>query len=72
MLAGHSKMLAGLQIWHVGEDGVRSALEHALMAEPDGVVLHCYGWATSDEISALLSSGLRNMALSDQKENCLN
>jgi hypothetical protein len=52
MLAGHSKMLAGLQIWHVGEDGVRSALEHALKAEPSGVVLHCYGWATSDEISA--------------------
>lgn len=52
MLAGHSKFLAGLQIWQVGEDGVRSALEHALMAEPSGVVLHCYGWATSDEISA--------------------
>jgi hypothetical protein len=52
MLAGHSKMLSGLQIWHVGKDGVRSALEHALKAEPSGVVLHCYGWATSDEISA--------------------
>ena len=52
MLAGHSKMLAGLQIWHVGKDGVHSALDHARMAEPNGVVIHCYGWATSDEISA--------------------
>jgi hypothetical protein len=52
MIAGHSKFLAGLQIWHVGEDGVRSALDHARMAEPDGVVLHCFGWATSDEMSA--------------------
>ncbi len=52
LLSGHSKMLAGLQIWHVGVDGVRSALEHALLAKPDGVVLHCYGWATSDEIRA--------------------
>jgi len=52
MLAGHSKMLAGLQIWHVGKDGVRSALEYACRAEPNGVVIHCYGWATSDEISA--------------------
>lgn len=52
LLSGHSKMLAGLQMWHVGADGVHSALEHALLAEPDGVVLHCYGWATSDEIRA--------------------
>jgi hypothetical protein len=52
MIVGHSKFLAGLQIWHVGKDGVQSALEHARMAEPNGVVLHCYGWATSDEISA--------------------
>lgn len=52
MLAGRSKMLAGLQIWHVGKDGVRSALEHAHKAETDGVIIHCYGWATSDEISA--------------------
>lgn len=52
MLAGRSKMLAGLQIWHVGKDGVCSALEHAHKAETDGVIIHCYGWATSDEISA--------------------
>ena len=52
LLSERSKMLAGLQIWHVGADGVRSALEHALLANPDGVVLHCYGWATDDEIRA--------------------
>ncbi|UCB45545.1 MAG: hypothetical protein JSV25_15265 [Spirochaetota bacterium] len=52
MLAGHSKILAGLQIWQVGKDGVYSALEHAFMAEPHGVILHCFGWATSEEISA--------------------
>jgi hypothetical protein len=52
MLASHSKLVAGLQIWQVGVDGVHSALDHAYNAQPSGVVLHCYGWATSDEIKA--------------------
>lgn len=52
MLGDRSKTLAGLQIWHVGPEGVRSALDHALAAEPGGFVLHCYSWATPEEIDA--------------------
>ena len=52
LLDGHSKLAAGLQLWQMGREGVREALEHALMARPDGVFLHCYGWSTPEELQA--------------------
>jgi hypothetical protein len=52
MLDGRSRSAAGLQIWQMGRDGVEEALTHAREARPDGVILHCYGWATMEEIAA--------------------
>jgi hypothetical protein len=36
----------------MGREGVEEALAHAKKAAPDGVILHCYGWATLEEITA--------------------
>jgi hypothetical protein len=52
LLGAHSKLAAGLQLWQMGPDGVREALEHAALAHPDGVFFHCHGWATLDELEA--------------------
>jgi hypothetical protein len=52
LLGGRSKLAAGLQLWQMGPAGVRDALDHALAASPDGVILHCYGWSTRDELQA--------------------
>lgn len=52
LLGDHSKLAAGLQLWQMGPDGVREALEHAALAGPDGVFFHCHGWATIDELEA--------------------
>lgn len=52
LLAGRSKLAAGLQLWEIGGQGVREALDHALLARPDGVFFHCFGWATDGEFAA--------------------
>jgi hypothetical protein len=52
MLGNHARLAAGVGIWDVGVDGVRDALESAAKAEPDGIWMHCYGWATMDELAA--------------------
>ncbi len=52
LLAGRSRAAAGLQVWQMGRSGVHEALEHALAACPDGVILHCYGWAEWEELQA--------------------
>jgi hypothetical protein len=51
-LGGRAKLAAGVGIWVCGPDGVRVALEHAAKAEPNGVWMHCYSWATMDELAA--------------------
>lgn len=52
MLGGRSRLAAGVGIWDSGPDGVRETLAHAAAAEPDGVWMHCYAWATMDELEA--------------------
>lgn len=52
LVEGRSRLAAGLQLWQMGRAGVREALDHALMARPDGVFLHCYGWSTLEELQA--------------------
>ncbi len=52
LLGDRSRPVAGLQIWHMGRPGVREALEYAIAAKPRGVILHCYGWATREELAA--------------------
>lgn len=52
LLKGRSKLAAGIQLWQLGREGVYDALKHALAAQPNGVFLHCYGWATTDELQA--------------------
>lgn len=52
LAADRSKVAAGVQIWQVGSEGVRSALDHALAARPDGYIFYCYGWATLEELTA--------------------
>lgn len=52
LLGGRSRPVAGLQIWQVGRKGVHEALESAIAAGPDGVILHCFGWATREELKA--------------------
>lgn len=52
LLGDRSRPVAGLQIWDVGRAGVGEALECAIAAKPRGVILHCYGWATYEELAA--------------------
>lgn len=52
LLGGRSKLAAGLQLWQVGPSGVRTALEHARLADPDGFIFYCYGWASVEELAA--------------------
>lgn len=52
LLGDRSRPVAGLQIWQMGRAGVREALEYAIAAKPRGVILHCYGWATREELAA--------------------
>jgi hypothetical protein len=52
LLKGRSKLASGLQLWQMVEKGAREALDHALVAKPDGVFFHCFGWATNEEFRA--------------------
>ncbi len=52
LLAGRSRPVAGLQLWQMGPEGVRTALENAVAADPAGVILHCYGWSSEAEMRA--------------------
>lgn len=52
MIGGQSALAAGLQLWRVGPEGARTAVERALLAEPEGIFFFCYGWATEDEMAA--------------------
>ena len=52
LLGGRSRLAAGVQLWQVGPNGVRAAVEHAALARPDGFIFFCYGWATADELVA--------------------
>jgi hypothetical protein len=52
MLAGHAKLGAGVGLWDCGPEGVREALARAAAAEPNGVWMLCYSWATMDELAA--------------------
>jgi hypothetical protein len=52
MLRGRSKLAAGVGIWGIGPAGVREILAHAAAAEPDGIWMHNYAWATMDELAA--------------------
>jgi hypothetical protein len=52
LLGGRSRLAAGLQLWQVGPEGVRAAVEQAALAQPDGFMFFCYGWATADELAA--------------------
>ncbi len=70
LLGGHSKLAAGLQLWQVGPTGVREGLDHALMARPDGVFLHCFGWSTWDELRAA-GDFLRERGLGPRREHSI-
>ena len=65
LLAGRSKLAAGLQLWQLGPEGVESALEHASRVETDGIILFCYGWATREELAAA-GDWLRRAGLADR------
>jgi hypothetical protein len=52
LLGGRANLAAGVGIWLCGPDGVREALTHAAAAEPNGVWMHSYSWATMDELAA--------------------
>jgi hypothetical protein len=52
LLGGRSRLAAGLQLWQMGPEGVREALDYAMRAKPDGVFFHCFGWTTHDEFKA--------------------
>jgi hypothetical protein len=52
MIAGQSSLAAGLQLWRVGPDAARAAVEQALLAGPEGIFFFCYGWATEEEMIA--------------------
>lgn len=52
LLSGRAKLAAGLQLWGHGPADVRRGLEHAAEAQCDGVIFHCHGWATLEELAA--------------------
>lgn len=43
---------AGVQIFQVGPQGVREALDAARAGHPAGYMLYAYGWASEDELQA--------------------
>lgn len=50
LVAGRCSVATGLQLWQVGEAGIRESLAHAWKAQPDGIIFHCHGWATLAEL----------------------
>jgi hypothetical protein len=52
LLGGRANLAAGVGIWACGPDIVREALTRAAAAKPNGVWMHCFSWATMDEIAA--------------------
>ncbi len=51
-LCAPARACAGVQVFQVGAQGVREALDAARAAQPAGYMLYAYGWASEDELRA--------------------